>query len=302
MDGKYSVYSVAESSAPQWMHGEDLAAAAIVGVTFWLVLEVQVESLRAFKQWRGLYFWSIQLGVWGTFFDNIGICLKYFARDIKHLWPLDTAFIMGGWSVYSTAQLLVLYSRLHLVCRNQKIQRAMLWMPIVALVLFQIPTWVAVWPAYADIPRVSSVWSPREAIMERFNQLGYTLAEVIISGTYIKCLLELLKTKSSVRQRRVMLDLIYVNIIVVGLDFIEIILIWLNINAIAHPIQTFSYIVKFRLEFVILNQTHSPYSKINADSVIKGSWLSRHEDYIVRTPWRDAIIIRLRKMPFGAAR
>lgn len=254
MDGKYSVYSVAESDPPKWEHHEDLVASGIVAVIFYLVIEVQVEIIRSFKQRKGLYFWSIQLGIIGVAADCIGISLKYLARDIKHEWPLETLFILGGWTVYATAQLLILYSRLHLVCRNERTQRAMKWMIIVTFICFQIPSWVCVWPGYADIPRISSVWSPRDAIVERFNQLGYTVAEAIISGVYIKCLLGLLKLKPSVRQRRVMHDLIWVNIMVVVLDVIENVLVWLNINALSHPIQTFSYALKLRLEFVILNQ------------------------------------------------
>ena len=67
-------------------------------------------------------------------------------------------------------------------------------------------------------------------------------------------LLGLLNLKSSVRQRRVMLDLIYVNVIIVLFDFLVVTLLYLNRVGISHPIQTFSYALKFRLEFVVLNQ------------------------------------------------
>lgn len=51
-----------------------------------------------------------------------------------------------------------------------------------------------------------------------------------------------------------MLDLIYVNIIIVCLDVIVVILIYLKQVGISHPIQTFSYALKLKLEFVVLNQ------------------------------------------------
>ena len=51
-----------------------------------------------------------------------------------------------------------------------------------------------------------------------------------------------------------MLDLIYVNVIIVLFDFLVVILLYLNRVGISHPIQTFSYALKFRLEFVVLNQ------------------------------------------------
>ena len=60
--------------------------------------------------------------------------------------------------------------------------------------------------------------------------------------------------KASVRQRRVMTDLIYVNVIAVCLDVLTVVLVYLNQTGISHPIQAFSYILKLKLEFLVLNQ------------------------------------------------
>lgn len=51
-----------------------------------------------------------------------------------------------------------------------------------------------------------------------------------------------------------MLDLIYVNVIIVLFDILVVILLYLNQVGISHPIQTFSYALKLKLEFVVLNQ------------------------------------------------
>ncbi len=51
-----------------------------------------------------------------------------------------------------------------------------------------------------------------------------------------------------------MLDLIYVNVIIVLFDLLVVILLYLNRVGISHPIQTFSYALKLKLEFVVLNQ------------------------------------------------
>lgn len=67
-------------------------------------------------------------------------------------------------------------------------------------------------------------------------------------------LLGLLNLKPSVRQRRVMLDLIFVNVVIVIFDILVVTLLYLNRVGISHPIQTFSYALKFKLEFVVLNQ------------------------------------------------
>ena len=51
-----------------------------------------------------------------------------------------------------------------------------------------------------------------------------------------------------------MLDLIWVNVIIVLFDVLVVILLYLNRVGISHPIQTFSYALKLKLEFVVLNQ------------------------------------------------
>ena len=51
-----------------------------------------------------------------------------------------------------------------------------------------------------------------------------------------------------------MLDLVYVNLIIVSLDIVVVILLYLNQTGISHPLQNCSYAVKLKLEFVVLNQ------------------------------------------------
>ena len=51
-----------------------------------------------------------------------------------------------------------------------------------------------------------------------------------------------------------MLDLIWVNVIIVLFDTLVVILLYLNRVCISHPVQTFSYALKLKLEFVVLNQ------------------------------------------------
>ncbi len=195
------------------------------------------------------------LGTWGCVIDSIAVVLKYFLPNSQRLWPLYTLFILGGWTIYAPTQLLVLYSRLHLVNQNRNLQRQVLIMIIAVASLMIIPTWSLVWQAYDPYnPRLSALYSPREAIVDRCTQLGYTVAESILSGIYIWSLFKLLNLKSSVRQRRVMTDLICVNVVAVCLDILTVVLVFLNQTGISHPIQTFSYILKLKLEFMVLNQ------------------------------------------------
>lgn len=213
-----------------------------------------------FKRKRGIYYWSIILGTCGCLIDSIGVVLKYFVPNPEPLWPVYTLFLLGGWTIYAPAQLLVLYSRLHLVNQNHRLQRWVLVMIIAVASLMIIPTWPLVWQAFNPYdPRRSSVYSPKEAIVDRCTQIGFTVTEIMINGIYIWSLAKILRLKSRVldsgiRQRRVMTDLMYVNIMAIGLDTLAVILVFLNQTGISHPVQTFSYILKFKLEFLVLNQ------------------------------------------------
>ncbi|MCJ1269031.1 hypothetical protein MMC22_008919 [Lobaria immixta] len=101
---------------------------------------------------------------------------------------------------------------------------------------------------------MSSKWSPRVAIVDRYVQIGYTITESIISGFYIWSMVRLLRLKPTVRRQRVMTDLLYVNVVVIAFDFISLGFVYTNQLGFGFPVQTFSYILKLRLEFVVLNQ------------------------------------------------
>lgn len=60
--GIYSPYAVAESEQPQWKPGENLAAAAFVGMALFIVLDVNVGIWRVFRKRTGYYYWSMKLG------------------------------------------------------------------------------------------------------------------------------------------------------------------------------------------------------------------------------------------------
>lgn len=163
----YSPYAVAEDEPVVWKPGENLAAAAFVGAAIFIVIDVNVAMFRVFKKRRGLYYWSMKLGILFCLVDALGVILKYLRPDPKHLWGLSTALLLFGWTVYAPAQLLVLYSRLHLINDSYKTQRLVLYLIVSTFFLLIIPTWIVVWPAYNADPKVSSLWSPRDAIVER---------------------------------------------------------------------------------------------------------------------------------------
>ena len=165
--GNYSPYAIAEDKTPDWKPGEELAAAAFIGIAIFIIVDVNVGIWRIFRRAQGLYYWSMKLGTIACLVDAIGVILKYMRPNPYPIWGLYTTCLLAGWSIYAPAQLLVLYSRLHLVNSSRKVQRYVFIMILSTVLFLIIPTWIVVWPAYDPNPKISSVWSPRDAIVER---------------------------------------------------------------------------------------------------------------------------------------
>lgn len=103
--------------------GEEPAAAGFVALVFYMFLDLNIGIYRIFKRKQGLYYWCMLLGALGCVTDAVAVVLKYLLPNSERIWPLYTFLILAGWTVYAPAQLLVLYSRLHLVNRNRRLQQ-----------------------------------------------------------------------------------------------------------------------------------------------------------------------------------
>lgn len=115
-----------------------------------------------------------------------------------------------------------------------------------------ITDWTTTWPAFS--PKTSEEWSSAEATAERIVQLGFSGLEVTINVISAIAITRLFRCRVNVRQKRVMRDLISVKILIVISDILNIRLVYVNRIGISHPIQTFSDAMRFRVEFIVLNQ------------------------------------------------
>ncbi len=225
----HSPYHVSESAATDWMPGEKVAACGFVALVIFLVVEMNVSIHRAFRKRQGLYYYSMLIGTWGCAIDALVIVIKYFLPPTtsrsSHVWPVALLCLLGGWSFHAPAQLLVLYSRLYLVNQNRKVQRWILVMIVLTVMATIVPSWVVDWPAFDISSGTSSMWSRREAIVDRYTQSALTCAECTIRSVYLWSLIRLLQLKSGVRQRRVLLELIYVIVIALCLDLLAVSLV-----------------------------------------------------------------------------
>ena len=150
-----------------------------------------------------------------------------------------------------TGQAFVLYSRLHLVVRNQRTLRYVLWMIIIDAICLHTPTIVF---TYGSNSANADFWTPKFNIMERIQLVGFCIQEFIISTIYITSTVRLLGSIYHSMTRKVMLQLIAINGICIGMDIVLIGLEFSGQYVGEAAIKPMIYSIKLKLEFAVLNQ------------------------------------------------
>lgn len=235
----------------------DLSVLKVVVVVFLSVaiynfLELNVQILAVFKRRKGLYFWSVTVATWGILFNAVGYLLKHL--EVTKEGNIYATIILIGWCSMISGQSVVLYSRLHIVMHNAKRLRAVLIMIITNAIWLHIPIIILVYGANSNNPgRFEEPYS----IYEKIQLTVFVVQELIISGLYVYETVNLLKLETTIgnhRARTVLHHLIYVNILVMLLDFSIIGLEFANLYEIQTAWKPLVYSIKLKLEFSILNR------------------------------------------------
>ena len=150
-----------------------------------------------------------------------------------------------------TGQAFVLYSRLHLVVRNQQTLRYLLAMIIFDAIALHVPT--IIFTCGSNSPN-AEFWTPKFNIMERIQLVGFCLQEFVISTVYITSTVRLLGSIYHSMTRKVMLQLLCINCICIGMDVILIGLEFTGNYVGEAAIKPMIYAIKLKLEFAVLNQ------------------------------------------------
>ena len=159
--------------------------------------------------------------------------------------------LMTGWVCMVTGQAFVLYSRLHLVVRNQQTLRYVLAMIIFDAIALHLPTIIF---TYGSNSPNAAFWTPKFNVMERIQLVGFCLQEFVISTVYITSTVRLLGSIYHSMTRKVMLQLLLINCICIGMDIILIGLEFTNNYVGEAAIKPMIYAIKLKLEFAVLNQ------------------------------------------------
>ena len=226
-----------------------MAMAAFTAVAWYNAMELNVQVFLTFKRHRGLYFWSLIISSWGCVLHALGFLLKFFQLTSNDY--VSVTIITIGWYCMVTGQAVVLYSRLHLVVREQKVLRGVLAMIIVDAFCFHIPTTVLTYGSNSNDP---TQYTGAFNVVERLQMTAFCIQEFIISGIYVYSTIRLLRPVYHGRTRKVMMQLIWINMIIIAMDVVLLAMEYGKNYQIEATMKAMVYSIKLKLEFAVLNQ------------------------------------------------
>ncbi|CAI7649599.1 unnamed protein product [Penicillium manginii] len=208
----------------------------LIGLSWYNIAELVVLVPSTFRRWRGLYFWSLLIsGILGVVPYSTGFLMKFFTQADS---VLSVTVLTIGWWTMVTGQSIVLYSRLHLVLRDERILRRVLRLIVANFFLLHVPTTVLTYGAnivHAD----NSAWVIGYNIMEKVQLTGFTIQEGLLSTLYVIETVKLLRLGADAATRP---------------DSRSIILEYANLYAVQITLKGFIYSLKLKLEFAVLGR------------------------------------------------
>ncbi|MCJ1370388.1 hypothetical protein MMC20_001601 [Loxospora ochrophaea] len=233
---------------PIWM-----AISAFTAVAWYNVAELNIQVFMTFKRHRGLYFWSLIVSSYGCVLHSLGFLIKFFEfipnEAINDYFACSVLTV--GWYCMVTGQAVVLYSRLHLVVRDDRVLRAVLTMIIVDAICLHLPTTVL---TFGSNSNKSAEFTKAFSYMERIQMTMFCIQEFIISGIYVYATIRLLRPVYHNRIRKVMMQLIWINCIIIAMDVVLLAMEYGGNYEIEATLKAMVYSIKLKLEFAVLNQ------------------------------------------------
>lgn len=223
-----------------------------IAVSWYNVLELVILVLCTFRRWQGLYFWSLLVaGCLGVFPYSLGFLFKFFLTNVDS--TVSVTLLTLGWWCMVTGQSLVLYSRLHLVLRDERILRRVLAMIWLGFIVLHIPTTVLTFGANVLRDR-----SPRFVhaynVMEKIQMTGFTIQELVISALYVVETVQLLRLGWDRNRRRIMHQLVGINVCMFVMDLVLLGLEYASHYAVQITLKGVIYSIKLKLEFAVLGR------------------------------------------------
>lgn len=136
-------------------------------------------------------------------------------NNVSHNDRLTNGLMTVGWLILIPGQSFVLYSRLHLISQSRILLRFLFWLIIIDTIVLCTPTVVLM--LNANITH-KEVFINGYAVMEKIQMTAFTAQEFLISGVYLFEVRKVLKYIIEGSTRKVMWQLIAMNILIIILD------------------------------------------------------------------------------------
>ncbi|KAL4913349.1 hypothetical protein BDW62DRAFT_192841 [Aspergillus aurantiobrunneus] len=238
----------------QGLEGESLAVQMVVSVFLAIALFNSLELIIlvcwTFRQYRGLYFWSVIISSVGIIPYTVGSVLHYFT-DTPLAASLTVAYI--GFVAMIPVQSFILYSRLFLVFYHKTFLRVLLDVIIIVTIVLLIPNSVSMFGS-AFISRPP--WNYSYNVTERLQVTGFCIQELFISLLYIWSTVRLLRLspEGKSRGKRILYELLGINSLTILLDIAVIVVQYLNFYTIQVCLKVLVYSIKVKLELAVLGR------------------------------------------------
>lgn len=151
-----------------------------------------------------------------------------------------------------TGQSIVLYSRLHLITQRRTILRAVLWVIIINAIVLYVPTSCLNYGAILH-PYMREYVDGYQ-IMERIQMTLFTIQELAISLIYLVEVGKFLKITYEDQTRKLMYELLAVNVALILLDVALLSVEYVNLYQIETTLKGVVYSVKLKLELGVLSK------------------------------------------------
>ncbi|KAJ5373680.1 hypothetical protein N7517_005686 [Penicillium concentricum] len=232
-----------------------LILVAFIGLSCYNVVELVVLVPATFRRWRGLYFWSLLVtGVLGIVPYSIGFLMKFFTHTDS---VLSVTVLTIGWWTMVTGQSVVLYSRLHLVLRDERMLRRVLQLIVANVLLLHVPTTILTYGANI-VHSGEAAWVNGYNVMEKIQLTGFTIQESLLSTLYVIETVKLLRLGADVTSRpdarTIMYQLIGINCAIIAMDVLLLGLEYADYYAVQITLKGFVYSLKLKLEFAVLGR------------------------------------------------
>jgi hypothetical protein len=218
-------------------------------ISLYNAIELILLIFTTFKEWHGLYFWSLLIATFGIIPYCVGFIAEFFTGAPK---AIGMSIDSVGWVLLISGQSFVLYSRLHLVLNSPRILKTVKWMIILDAIVLHTTTTVLLFGANYGGQQahfeVGYKW------IEKIQMTIFCIQEFILSGLYIWNTLQILQVTSRKGTRRVMWQLFTINIIIIVLDIGLLAIEYRNYHVLEQTFKSFIYSVKLKLEFAILGK------------------------------------------------